>query len=385
MTKRKRRRMKRGYVVLLWLMLAVLIFGIARVIRTAKKNPQEPTVPVMELETDTAAATESATWPPPTEPLHPASRRTDLPGESMTGRTTEYETEDTTEEDDTTEETDETESTAPLAVLRSEDGSMTCGQTHIYVRIANSKKVSLRLSGGVKASEIEWSVDDTNVADVIGSGEVIGLQAGTCHLIASYMGETLSIPVTVRELYVEDGCTFVDGILVANKSYSLPREYDPGLLPVTEKAFDRLCEDAADAGLDIYSHSDYRSYDFQIKIYNSMVSGYSKEYADTVSARPGYSEHQTGYTIDCNTPDNSFADTKEGKWLARHCAEYGFIIRYPLGKEEITGYDYESWHIRYVGREAAEEIMSQGIALEEYLDIDSYYHDDEEDEEDEDE
>ena len=108
-----------------------------------------------------------------------------------------------------------------------------------------------------------------------------------------------------------------------------------------------------------------------------MVSGYSKEYADAYSARPGHSEHQTGYTIDCNTIDTNFGSTPEGIWLRDHCHEYGFIIRYPLGRENITGYAYEPWHIRYVGVEYATEIYEQGLTLEEYLDIDSHYPDEE--------
>jgi D-alanyl-D-alanine carboxypeptidase len=167
----------------------------------------------------------------------------------------------------------------------------------------------------------------------------------------------------------------VDDILVANKSYSLPPDYDPGLLPVTKEAFDELCAAAAAEGLNIYEGSGYRDYKFQVKVYNSMVSGYNKQYADTWSARPGHSEHQTGYTIDCNTKNEAFGNTDEGKWLAAHCHEYGFIIRYPKGKEKITGYNYESWHIRYVGREHARIIHDQDITLEEYLDIDSAYHD----------
>ena len=88
---------------------------------------------------------------------------------------------------------------------------------------------------------------------------------------------------------------------------------------------------------------------------------------------PGSSEHQTGLTIDVSAQsvsyrlDQSFGDTKEGKWLAKHCHEYGFIIRYPEGKTHITGYDYEPWHLRYVGVDTAKEITGSGLTLEEYL------------------
>ena len=78
-------------------------------------------------------------------------------------------------------------------------------------------------------------------------------------------------------------------------------------------------------------------------------------------------------TFDVNTTENSFAGTPEANWLAEHCAEYGFIIRYPDGKEDKTGYVYEPWHIRYVGVDTAKEIMSQGLTLEEYLGVQSEY------------
>ena len=91
--------------------------------------------------------------------------------------------------------------------------------------------------------------------------------------------------------------------------------------------------------------------------------------ADTYSARPGSSEHQTGLALDINTASVQahFENTPTYAWLVEHCAEYGFILRYPEGKERITGYRFEPWHYRYVGREHAEEIMRRGLTLEEYL------------------
>ena len=110
-----------------------------------------------------------------------------------------------------------------------------------------------------------------------------------------------------------------------------------------------------------------------MKIYNNYCDLYGWEQADSFSARPGYSEHQTGLTIDCNTIDDAFGDTPEAAWLAQHCADYGFIIRFPQGKENITGYQYEPWHIRYVGADVAKEIQKYGLTLEEYLGVDSVY------------
>lgn len=177
----------------------------------------------------------------------------------------------------------------------------------------------------------------------------------------------------MRRLEQREEGTYVDGILIVNKSYPLAENYDPGLQPVTKDAFQKLSDAAAQEGLDIYIGSDYRDYAYQVKIYNNYCNLYGWEQADSFSARPGYSEHQTGLTIDCNTIDDAFGDTQESVWLAQHCADYGFIIRFPKGKESITGYQYEPWHIRYVGVDVAKEIQKYGLTLEEYLGVDSVY------------
>ncbi|HAJ97819.1 MAG TPA: hypothetical protein DCO72_08810 [Ruminococcus sp.] len=256
--------------------------------------------------------------------------------------------------------------------MSSKNGTLRMTKPHIYLRVNHEQKLPLKLSAGVTISDITCSLSDTDVADVT-DGVITGLQAGECTIVASYGSEFVQIPVTVRELAVENECTYVDGILIVNKSYGLPREYNPGMLPITAQAFAQLKADASVEGLNIYEGSGYRDYDFQVKCYESIVSAYGKEYADTYSARPGYSEHQTGYTIDCNTINDEFGETDEGKWLAENCHKYGFVIRYPQGKEDITGYAYESWHIRYVGIEHATAMYEQGLTLEEYLDVDSDY------------
>ncbi len=264
-------------------------------------------------------------------------------------------------------------STTPIEPPTDGNGTVVSSENkHIYIRVNHEKTVDLPADFG---SGVSFSVSDDNVAVVDANGLLTGLEKGSCVLTARSGDKALEIPVTVREMVIDNGCTYVDGILVANKTYSLPKDYNPGLLPVTEEAFEKLSDDARALGLDIHNSSDFRTYEFQVEVYNSMVNGYSKEYADSVSARPGHSEHQTGYTIDCNTIDNTFADTKAGKWLAENCWKYGFIIRYPADKVELTGYAYESWHIRYVGVDHAKAIWEQGICLEEYLDIDSRYAD----------
>lgn len=170
------------------------------------------------------------------------------------------------------------------------------------------------------------------------------------------------------------GLTYINGVLIANKSYSLPADFAPGLDSTCYNQFCKLSSAAAQQGLNIYLSSGFRSYDYQAQIYNNYCNRDGQAAADTYSARPGYSEHQTGLAIDVNQIDDSFIGTPEAIWLENHCHEFGFILRYPQGKQDITGYQYESWHIRYVGTDLATQIHASGLTLEEYFGIDSYYH-----------
>lgn len=174
---------------------------------------------------------------------------------------------------------------------------------------------------------------------------------------------------------VVDGVTYIDGVLIVNKTYSLPEGYGSGLTTNTTNAFNSMQKDASKEGLNLYISSGYRSYYTQKTLYNNYVARDGVANADTYSARAGHSEHQTGLAFDLNTIDESFANTKEGKWVSDNCYKYGLILRYPKGKENITGYMYESWHLRYVGVELATKLYNNGnwITLEEYYGIDSKY------------
>lgn len=114
--------------------------------------------------------------------------------------------------------------------------------------------------------------------------------------------------------------------------------------------------------------SGYRSYQSQLDTYTSRIKTEGKKLADAYVAKPGFSEHQTGLCIDITNQSGYFAKgTEEADWLEENCYKFGFIIRYPYGKKSITGIEYEPWHIRYVGKEAAKYIYDNGITLEEYL------------------
>lgn len=167
--------------------------------------------------------------------------------------------------------------------------------------------------------------------------------------------------------------TYIKGILIANKSYPLPSDYNPGVDSTAQSAFNQMASAAASEGINLFIVSGFRSYSTQASIYNNYVAQDGKAAADRYSARPGHSEHQTGLAFDVNSLSQSFEDTPEGKWLAANCYKYGFIIRYPKNKESITGYMYEPWHIRYLGNNTAKEVFNSGLTLEEYLGIKSVY------------
>lgn len=175
--------------------------------------------------------------------------------------------------------------------------------------------------------------------------------------------------------------------VLVNKTHELPSDYEPSDLvtvPLRGSRETQLRQQASDAlvklfaaadsdGVTLYCASGYRSYSMQEDLFAENVAAYGEEQANLVSAKPGQSEHQTGLCMDLTCESmgmdlqESFADTAEGQWIANNAQNYGFIIRFPEGKTDITGYSYEPWHIRYVGVDAAKEIHSKNETFEEYL------------------
>lgn len=178
-----------------------------------------------------------------------------------------------------------------------------------------------------------------------------------------------------HSMVTKDGITYVDGIMIVNKTFSLPADYNPGIDSAAQTAFNSMAAAAWGDGISLWICSGFRSYSEQEQLFDSYATQRGLAEADDVSARPGHSEHQSGLCMDINSTDFSFAGTAEAQWLAAHCEEYGFIIRFPEGKEDITGYAYEPWHIRYVGYEAAQAMKATGQCLEEYLGVTSDYND----------
>jgi len=169
--------------------------------------------------------------------------------------------------------------------------------------------------------------------------------------------------------------------VLVNKYHALPEDYVPqlealgsrygtgSLRPEAAQAFWDMAEAARKDGVALRSVSAYRSYQTQSAIYQRYLKNSGQTATDTFSARPGHSEHQTGLALDINTASRGahFEGTPAYAWLVEQCAEYGFILRYPQGKEEITGYCFEPWHYRYVGVEAARACMEAGLTYEEHL------------------
>ncbi len=169
--------------------------------------------------------------------------------------------------------------------------------------------------------------------------------------------------------------SFVPEGLVALSSKKIPAKSHTYLRSAALNDLSLMVNDMQKAGLDIFVTSAYRSYDNQVTTYNYWVkyNGGSYVEADRISARPGHSEHQLGTTIDfvnseCNyTLTQNFANTNAGKWLSQNSYKYGFVMSYPNGKESITGYSYEPWHYRYVGKVNALGFKESGLTLIEYL------------------
>ena len=176
--------------------------------------------------------------------------------------------------------------------------------------------------------------------------------------------------------------------VVVNKHRQLnPASYVPGQLvrvqaerlraPAAD-AYKQFAKAAKAAGVNVMPISGYRSFSEQASLYDSYVRQYGQATADTLAARPGYSEHQTGLAMDIGNASGTcalqacFANTPAGRWAAEHGWEYGFIIRYPAGAQATTGYTYEPWHLRYVGKVIAEDMQSTGIAtLEKYFGLEA--------------
>ncbi len=197
------------------------------------------------------------------------------------------------------------------------------------------------------------------------------ISGGTLTVLNSFddidcMGSVTS-EIIPPEPITENGVTTVGGILLVNKVYSLPEDYGGELDSGAYAAWVRMKEET---GYDFTLLSGYRSYQRQQELFDYWVEQDGYEAALMESALPGRSEHQSGLAMDVGKLEYEYAHTDEGIWLAENCHKYGFIIRYPEDKTEITGYIYEPWHIRYLGESTAKLVHDSGLTLEEFLKVD---------------
>ena len=229
------------------------------------------------------------------------------------------------------------------------------------------------------AAPQEGDREETGTGSTAGENQDAGTEnaAGTGETGSQESQETVT---------VEPG-GLVDGMpILVNPTHAIPEGYVPQVTPITgsEYQFDvnavsylnQMMGEAYDQGVILYPISAYRSNESQTRNFNrkleeNKASGLSDEEAYAMTAKyiavPGTSEHSLGLAVDLNSLDESFDQTQAFQWLQEHCADYGFILRYPKDKVEITGIAYEPWHYRYVGKEHAKAIMEKGICLEEYL------------------
>lgn len=172
-----------------------------------------------------------------------------------------------------------------------------------------------------------------------------------------------------------------DTLVLVNKFYKLPNNFEATdlelvdskygknqvLKKITAKKVIEMIEAAKKDNINLTIVSSYRSESKQQNLFNTTKKKYGQTYALNYQAKPGHSEHQTGYAVDLNTTNSNFSKTKEYEWLKNNAHIYGFIERYPKGKTKITGYGYEPWHYRYVGIDVSTKIHENNITLEEYL------------------
>lgn len=236
-------------------------------------------------------------------------------------------------------------------------------------------------------SKLVWTSSNNNVATVE-NGMIKSTGIGSCIVTVSTKEEpivssTINVKVTPKSTdyrYIQgqfdypdtiiEGPYYVDNILIVNKKYSLPENFANGLNSEALEALKQMQQAASKQGISLPNISDFRSYNTQKALYERYVWEYGLNYANTYSARPGHSEHSTGLAFDIGNISIAYNLTSAGKWLSENCYKYGFIIRYMKEKENITGYSYEPWHIRYVGKDNAQKIYKSGLCLEEYLKLD---------------
>lgn len=256
-----------------------------------------------------------------------------------------------------------------------------------YEKVMTTKKgVEIDLLNSIKATnnlgeDVPVSISGTYNFNKVGEYNLeITAKSNDCVKKENFILKVLEDENTTSKgfkIEEKNGLTYIDGYLVVNKTYSVPKDFGNGLTDETMDNFNKLKSAALLEGLNIFIASGYRSYDRQKTLYENYAARDGYEKADTYSARPGHSEHQTGLAMDVNEVSDAFTNTPEAIWMSENCYKYGFILRYPKDKTEETGFKYEPWHFRYVGQELAEKLYNNGdwLTMEDYFGITSVYKD----------
>ena len=227
------------------------------------------------------------------------------------------------------------------------------------------KKRYLVLSGLIALTLAACSQEKPATSETQTSTEEKTVQEGTVGSKSQEASQKKAEVVNKGDYYSVQGK--YDEIVIANKHYPLSKDYNPGENPTAKAELLKLIAAMQQAGFPISdNYSGFRSYETQTQLYQNYVNKDGKAEADRYSARPGYSEHQTGLAFDLiGTNGDLVTEEKAAQWLLDHAADYGFVVRYLKGKEKETGYMAEEWHLRYVGKEA-KDIAASGLSLEEY-------------------
>ena len=296
-------------------------------------------------------------------------------------------------ENDTTEENEET-AALPDAPLQKTDES-----TDVQALQEMLKKLDYPLeTTGTYDDMTTWAVTDIQLQQNLQvSGIYDDETKETVEQLLEDDGNTITVGEGLEEPshpdeYPDDVENPYDVLALVNKNHALPEDYEPEDLVIPDvrfpfeedipkkymrkiaaEALEDMIAAGDEDGVAIFGQSGFRAYDRQVEIFAANAEKNGEEHANTYSARPGESEHQTGLVMDVTSEDAGFdldidfGETEEGKWIKEHAHEYGFIIRYPKDKVDITQYQYEPWHLRYVGEKAAAEIYENSETLEEYL------------------
>lgn len=234
------------------------------------------------------------------------------------------------------------------------------------VKIEELKPITSKTAANRKLKEQQPTIGALiKVTEGIKSSEVVNLDF---NLVTS-RGEDLLVlinkKISLSQTFVPQGLVSLEGLVTAYPGAQLKNEAASALKEMLETA-------KQEKGLDFVVVSAYRSYQDQVRVFSGWVASAGQKSAESFSAKPGHSQHQLGTAVDIGVSgmanfSEAFGNSAEGIWLAENSYKFGYCLSYPKGKEKITGYSYEPWHYRYIGKESAKKMLDSGLILEEYL------------------